>query len=443
MPLFGTDGIRGVANEVLTPILATKLGKSLQLFTDKGDSIVIGMDTRNSGSMLSCSLASGISSVGRQPLLVDVIPTPAVPILMNELDAKVGVMISASHNYASDNGIKFFNSQGYKFSPSNEHIIEEEVYGADKVDPVSWDDLGDIKTVPNPTQAYLKAVKRRLDNPPDLSGLKIGLDCAHGAAYKVAPQLFSEFGASLDRIGVSPTGKNINQNCGSTSLGRLKSLVKKNNLDLGIAFDGDGDRVLLVDEKGQTVDGDKILYMIAGWLERNNELNPPIVVATVMSNIGLERALSEKGISLLRTQVGDKHVAQEMETNNALLGGEQSGHIIFSQVNTTGDGMVTAVKVLKVLTETGKKLSVLQEEMERYPQVLENVPTKNKERLSGNGYLQGKIQQQESELGDTGRILVRPSGTQDVVRVMVEAASKEIATQTARELADIIDDELN
>ncbi len=444
MPLFGTDGIRGVANEALTPDLAIKLGKALQLFTEMDDTVLIGMDTRNSGSMLSYSLASGISAVGRNALILGVIPTPAIPILMEEYSAKVGIMISASHNYAKDNGIKFFNSSGFKFSPSSEHAIEEAVHGLDGLESVSWKQIGDIHKVEDSGETYVKLLQNRFTSDlPDLAGMKIGLDCAHGATYEVAPRLLSQLGAEVTSIGVEPDGKNINENCGSTSLGRLRELVSEGGLDLGIAFDGDGDRTLLLDENGRTVDGDRILFITASWFRDQDRLNPPIVVSTVMSNMGLERALRDNGINLLRTQVGDKHVAQEMETNNALIGGEQSGHVIFSEVNTTGDGLVTALQILQVMKETEAKLSELSNEMNRYPQVLNNVPTNNKSKFSGNGYLQEKIEEWDSRLGEDGRVLVRPSGTQELIRVMVEASSEDRASTIADSLGEVIDEELN
>ncbi|MFW6049318.1 MAG: phosphoglucosamine mutase [Candidatus Bipolaricaulota bacterium] len=444
MPLFGTDGIRGVANEVLDPELTIKLGQTLQYFTEIGDTVLIGVDTRNSGSMLAYSLASGISSVGRNALFAGVIPTPAIPILMEEFSAKVGVIISASHNYAEDNGIKFFNSSGFKFSPSSEHLIEEGVHNTDQLESVSWKDIGDIDEVSDAGKAYLDVLKNRFNGgPPGLDGTQIGLDCAHGATYEVAPKFFSELGAEVTSIGVDPDGKNINKSCGSTSLGRLRDLVTERDLDVGVAFDGDGDRVLLVDEYGRTVDGDRILYITASWLQDQDRLNPPIVVSTVMSNMGLEQALGAYGINLLRTQVGDKHVAKEMETNNAIVGGEQSGHIIFSEVNTTGDGLVTALKVLRVMQETGACLSELSSQMKRYPQVLRNVATEDKEKFSRDGYLQEKIDEWESRLGDSGRILVRPSGTQDLIRVMVEADSEDKASTVADNLVDLIAEELS
>lgn len=444
MDLFGTDGLRGKVNDDITPELALKLGKSTSLITEKDDSVLVCTDTRQSGKNLAYALAAGISSIGRNAYLLNVLPTPGIPLLMDEFDATVGAVVSASHNLSTDNGIKFFNSDGLKLTPNVEEKLEKFIVTGDGERWVSWNEVGDITTVDNSEDLYLEALKTRFEGElPDLTGLNLTLDCAHGATYRVAPRIFSERGADFNTIGVDPSGFNINENCGSTSLDRLKKKVVSQNSDLGIAFDGDGDRALFVDEQGNEVDGDRVLYFASKYLLNQGDLNPPVVVSTVMSNLGLEKSLSELGINLVRTRVGDKYVAQEMLTRGAVIGGEQSGHVIFRDVNTTGDGVVTALMVLKILGATGKRLSELGQDMAHYPQVLENVSTDNKEDFQADSRIQAKIDRWEEVLGKEGRILVRPSGTQDVIRVMVEGRDQEKAEEAAKELGSFIDLELN
>ncbi|MBS3792645.1 MAG: phosphoglucosamine mutase [Candidatus Bipolaricaulota bacterium] len=444
MDLFGTDGVRGEVNEDITPELALKLGKSTKIITEKGDSVLICRDTRKSGRTLEYGLASGISSTGRTAYLLDEMPTPAIPILMEEFDAKVGVVVSASHNLAKDNGIKFFNSRGLKLAPNVEEKIEKFIVARERSALANWQDIGDIKTVENSDELYLEALKNKFsEGLPDLSGFKLVMDCGHGATYRVGPSTFDELGAEVVKMGINPTGFNINQNCGSTSLEKLKEEVVTRKADLGVAFDGDGDRALFVDENGSEIDGDRVLYMAAKWLLKEGRLDPPTVVSTVMSNLGLEKSLSDLGIDLVRTRVGDKYVAQEMLEREALVGGEQSGHVIFREINTTGDGLVTALMVLRILRETGKSISELAGGMTHYPQVLYNVPTDNKEDFQSNREIQKEVARWEEEIGERGRILVRPSGTQDVIRVMVEGDTQERAEEVANRLGQSIDNELN
>lgn len=444
MDLFGTDGVRGEVSVDITPELALKLGKATKIITEKGDAVLICTDTRKSGRPLEYGLASGISSTGRTAYLLDVLPTPAIPILMDEFDAKVGAVVSASHNLAKDNGIKFFNSRGLKLAPNVEEKIEKFIVARERSALANWEDIGDIKSVDNSGELYLESLKDRFsEGLPDLSGFNLVMDCGHGATYRVGPTVFDELGAEVFEIGVNPTGFNINQNCGSTSLGRLQEEVVSRKADLGVAFDGDGDRALFVDENGNEIDGDRVLYMVAKWLLDKGRLNPSTVVSTVMSNLGLEKSLSELGIDLVRTQVGDKYVAQEMLERGALVGGEQSGHVIFREINTTGDGLVTALMVLRILQETGKSISELAGGMTHYPQVLHNVPTDNKEDFQSNGEIQKEVSRWEEEIGKRGRILVRPSGTQDVIRVMVEGHTQERAEEVAKQLGQFIDRELN
>ncbi len=444
MDLFGTDGLRGEVNEEVTPELALKLGKSTSLITDKGDRVLISTDTRQSGRALEYALASGIASTGRNAFLLDVLPTPAVPLLLDEFDAKVGAVVSASHNLAKDNGIKFFDSKGLKLTPNVEERLEQFIVSGDGESRANWEEIGSVNAVDESEELYVKYLKKRFDEGlPDLSGLELTVDCANGATYRVAPKIFSNLGAEISSIGVNPDGFNINENCGSTSLGQLKESVSSGESDLGIAFDGDGDRALFIDEEGNEVNGDRVLYFASRYLHENDRLHPPVVVSTVMSNLGLENSLSELGIELVRTRVGDKYVAQEMINRGAEVGGEQSGHIIFRNINTTGDGIVTALMVLSIIQETGKGLSELGSDMMHYPQYLENVPTDNKEDFQVDGAIKAEISRWEKELGDSGRTLVRPSGTQDLIRVMVEGRDQETAKKAVSELAGFIDAELN
>ncbi|MFW6006092.1 MAG: phosphoglucosamine mutase, partial [Candidatus Bipolaricaulota bacterium] len=444
MDLFGTDGVRGEVNADVTPELALKLGNATKIITDKDDSVLICTDTRKSGRTLGYALASGISSIGRTAYLLDVLPTPAIPILMEELEAKVGAVVSASHNLAKDNGIKFFNSRGLKLASNVEEKIEKFIVARERSALANWQDIGDIKTVENSAELYLEALENRFsEGLPDLSEFSLVMDCGHGATYRIGPRAFEELGAEVFKIGVNPTGFNINQNCGSTCLEKLKEEVVTRKADLGVAFDGDGDRALFVDENGNEIDGDRVLYMAAKWLLEEGRLDPPTVVSTVMSNLGLEKSLSELGIDLVRTQVGDKYVAQEMLERGALVGGEQSGHVIFKEINTTGDGLVTTLMVLRILRETGKDISELAGDMTHYPQVLYNVPTDNKEDFQANREIQQEVTRWEEEIDERGRILVRPSGTQDVIRVMVEGHTQELAEEVATRLGQSIDDELN
>ncbi len=444
MDLFGTDGLRGEVNEEVTPELALELGKSTSLITEKGDSVLVCTDTRESGRTLEYALASGIASTGRNAFLLDVLPTPAVPLLLDEFDAKAGAVVSASHNLAKDNGIKFFDSEGLKLTPNVEERLEQFIVSGDGESRANWEEIGSVTAVEESEELYIKYLKERFDEGlPDLSGLEVTVDCAHGATYRVAPRIFSDLGAEISSIGVNPDGFNINENCGSTSLGRLKEAVASGGSDLGIAFDGDGDRALFIDEKGNEVNGDRVLYFASRYLHERDRLQPPLVVSTVMSNLGLENSLSKLGIELVRTRVGDKYVAQEMINRGAIIGGEQSGHVIFRNINTTGDGIVTALMTLSIIKETGMSLSELGRDMLHYPQYMENVPTENKEDFQVDGDIQAEISRWENELGDSGRTLVRPSGTQDLIRVMVEGKDQGIAKKAVQELAEFIDDELN
>lgn len=440
--LFGTDGVRGVANKTLTPSLVFKLGQAVADLDVK--KAVIGRDTRRSGGMLANSLASGMASVGLDVIHLGVLPTPAVPLLANREGAQLSAVVSASHNLAQDNGIKFFNESGFKLSQQAEHQIEEQLQASTEHKLSQGQDIGHVEYRTSVIQEYQNYLLEHVV-PADLSldGWKIVLDCAHGATYHVAPATLQQLEADTIAINVNPTGDNINQDSGSTCIHELQSAVQSSDAELGIAYDGDGDRALLVDAQGREVDGDSLIYLAASWLQEKGELNPSTVVSTVMSNLGLERALNQRDIILERTRVGDRHVAAKMRETGAVIGGEQSGHIIFGNHHTTGDGLLTTLKIIQFLQESNRNISDWIDEIPTTPQVLNNIPTENKGLLYSNDKIQQAIQYWKEKLNGKGRILVRPSGTQEVVRVMVEATRQEMAEQAANKLASTIDQELN
>lgn len=378
--LFGTDGVRGTANIELSPLLALKLGSASAYVLRRkheGAKILIGRDPRISGDILESAMASGICSIGIDAYLTGVIPTPAVAYLANHISADAGVVISASHNPMKDNGIKFFGSDGYKLPDEVESEIEYNIEVFDDLPRPKGADVGRMYHMHDLEQIYLKhlanSFKYRLD------GMKIVLDCANGAVYEVAPQLFSDLGADLIIVNDKPDGININENCGSLHPAILQDLVTKNHAQLGIAFDGDGDRAIMVDEMGRTVDGDHVMAICAIHKSAQGILPHNSIVATIMSNLGLEVALKEKGINILRTQVGDRYVSDEMRKSGIVVGGEKSGHLIFSEFSTTGDGLITALQVLTTMIETGKPLSELADQMQEFPQLLINIPVKSKD----------------------------------------------------------------
>jgi phosphoglucosamine mutase len=362
--------------------------------------------------------------------------------------ADLGLVVSASHNLARDNGIKFFTSSGLKLPRSQEKVMERALREGDGIHLAPADSVGKVEELDRGEgeSLYLEILKEELSSSglsgeKPLAGLRVKLDCAHGATWRVAPRLLDELGAEVVPLNVSPTGSNINRNCGSTQMEFLQKKVKQG--EIGLAYDGDGDRVLFVDEEGELVDGDAVLFLAASCYQERGLLQPPLVVATTMSNFGLEKALEEKGIELLRTKVGDRFVAQKMKEKGALIGGEQSGHLIFSEISDTGDGLVTAAKVLGMVKERGERLADLADGFRKYPQFLENVKTENKERLSLDDALAESVRDWEERLGERGRVLIRPSGTQDVVRVMVEATAEDLARQAAKDLAQAVDRQLN
>lgn len=438
--LFGTDGVRGLANKELGPELAFKLGRAgaYILSREAGSrSIVVGRDTRASGEMLEAAVVAGILSAGANALLLGVIPTPAVAYLTRTLGAAGGVVISASHNPAPDNGIKFFAADGYKLPDATEEIIERFV-------------SGEMSGIPSPVGAEIgraipadDAAERYIAHalsvgPRGAEGLRIAVDCAHGAAYDLAPRILSTLGADVVTLGVEPDGLNINDGCGSTKPQLLQETVLACGADLGLSFDGDADRLIAVDEKGNIVNGDAVILACARYLKAKNSLPLDTVVVTVMSNLGLHRALAASGIKSVVTKVGDRYVLEEMLQTGARLGGEQSGHIIFLDHNTTGDGIVTALVLLRVMQETGRSLGELASDLECYPQLLENVRVYDKERVLKSPLLAAAIKEQESRLAGEGRVLIRASGTEPLIRVMVEARDPEMTLKVVNELVGVV-----
>ena len=440
MALFGTDGVRGVAGVDLTAELAFNLSTAAaSVLADLGEfaghrpTAIVGQDSRASGQYLEEAICRGLSSAGIDVYRVGILPTPAISFLVKDRGADLGVMISASHNPASDNGIKFFDRSGSKLADQIEAKIEsvlgktvESTNGAGKV----IEDL-DAK------ESYIQNLLKSLDG--NLSGLKVVVDCANGAASFVAPDVLKRAGAEVIAISASPNGLNINDNCGSTHLENLIEAVKSQGADIGIAHDGDADRVLAIDEKGSVIDGDFIL----GILAQDMQLPTKTVVGTVMTNLGLIKALEEKGIKFIATAVGDRYVLEEMLAGGHLLGGEQSGHIIMSKYANTGDGLLTALQLISKLKKSGKSASELASFMKRYPQVLINVSGVAKEKLASNQVIAKAVSDVQQRLEDKGRVLLRASGTEALIRVMIEAQDLSLAQELASELATLVKSELS
>ena len=442
--LFGTDGIRGVANKDLTPELAYKLGRAATvLFGEETaqPTLLIGRDTRISGSMLEAAMAAGICSAGGQAILAGVVPTPAVAYLTRKLSAQAGVVISASHNPYQDNGIKFFAGTGYKLPDAVEDKLEELILsGEDHLPRPYGENVGTISHRHDLLQDYMDYVASTV--PVDFSGIKAVVDCSHGAAYEAAPQLFRRLGAEVVVLNAAPSGININDNCGSTHLDGLQQAVIQHQAHIGIAHDGDADRCLAVDEQGRIVDGDQIMVLCALNLMKQGHLKDNTLVATVMSNIGLHKAIKEAGGRVVVTPVGDRYVLEAMLAQGYVLGGEQSGHIIFGEYNTTGDGILTALQLMTALKQSGRRLSDLGALMTRYPQLLVNIRLSSKEGWDTNHAIAAAIAAGEAELGDSGRILVRPSGTEPLIRVMAEGPSKADLERIVGTVAAVIRREL-
>ncbi|MEH7108292.1 phosphoglucosamine mutase [Bacillus sp. JJ1764] len=441
---FGTDGVRGVANSELTPELAFKLGRFGGYVLTKNKprpKVLIGRDTRISGHMLEGALVAGLLSIGAEVMRLGVISTPGVSYLTKALGAQAGVMISASHNPVADNGIKFFGPDGFKLSDEQELEIEELMdLPDDQLPRPVGADLGQVMDYFEGGQKYLQYLKNTVDE--DFSGIHIALDCAHGATSSLASHLFADLDADLSTMGASPNGLNINAGVGSTHPEALAALVKEKGADVGLAFDGDGDRLIAIDEQGNIVDGDQILYICGKYMKEHGRLKHNTVVSTVMSNLGFYKALESHGITSDPTAVGDRYVVEEMKNNGYNLGGEQSGHIIFLDYNTTGDGLLTGLQLVNIMKATQKPLSELAGEMKKYPQKLVNVRVTDKHHVTDNVKVKEIIEQVESEMNGNGRILVRPSGTEPLVRVMAEAASEELCESYVSRIVAVVKEEM-
>jgi len=440
--LFGTDGVRGIANAELTPELAFRLGEAAGHFLgDHGRGrIVVGRDTRRSGEMLEAALVAGLMAGGADALVTGIVPTPAVALLVRELEADGGVVISASHNAPEYNGIKLFSRDGFKLPDELEDEIESFC-----TKPRDWErptgaGIGRLVLVDDALERYIRHCVDAID--VDLTGLTVAVDCGHGASAIATPEAFRQLGAKVIAINTDFDGMDINVGCGSTHLGPITEVVLDHQVNLGIAHDGDADRVLAVDEAGAQVDGDAIMAVCAARMHELGNLPLDTVVSTVMCNLGFEIAMRERGINVIKTKVGDRYVLEQLQTSGAVLGGEQSGHIIFLEHNTTGDGLVTALHLAAVMQETGLPLSELRRVMRRYPQVLVNVPVADKARLATSAAISEAIQAAEKELGDSGRVLVRPSGTEPLVRVMAEASDEASASRIVEQLVAVVKAEL-
>jgi len=442
---FGTDGIRGRVGEApITPDFVMRLGYAAgrvltgmdsHLAPGEHPAVLIGKDTRISGYMLESALQAGLSAAGVDVLLTGPMPTPAVAYLTRALRAQAGIVISASHNPFEDNGIKFFSAEGTKLPDAIEHAIEAELDLPMQVMPSAK--LGKARRINDAAGRYIEFCKSTFPNALDLRGLKIVLDCAHGATYHVAPPVFHELGAEVIAIGHQPDGLNINHDCGSTHPQALQQAVRQHGADLGIAFDGDGDRVVMVDGAGNLLDGDQLLYIIAVHRQRAGELQGG-VVGTLMTNLALEQALAKQGIPFARAKVGDRYVLELMNQNGWLLGGENSGHILCLDKHSSGDGIIAALQVLHAARASGLSLQVLAAGLVLYPQVLVNVTVQQRLDLDGNAAIQGAVQSAERELDGRGRVLLRPSGTEPKVRVMVEGRERIQVEALAQRIAAIV-----
>lgn len=436
---FGTDGIRGIAGESLTADLSFKVGKALgKLLTEKKEhpKVIIGRDTRISCDMIEQALTAGLTSTGVNVMTVGTIPTPAIAYLTKTIETDSGIMISASHNPYQDNGIKIFGPDGFKLTDDQELEIEHLIDNTDEIKNASFEKIGKLYSGNELTQKYIQHIKQSISG--DLSGIKIALDCANGATTGVAPFIFGDLEADIETIGCKPNGININDNVGSTKIDTIANFVKENNVDVGFAFDGDGDRVLAVDSKGNIVDGDKIMFILAKHLKEQGELKDNMVVSTVMSNIGFYKAIEENGLQSVKTAVGDRYVVEEMRNNDYSLGGEQSGHIILMNYATTGDGILTAVKLTNIIKTSGKSLEELAGEVSIYPQKLVNIKVIDKKSAMEDLEILAECEKVEKELEGNGRILLRASGTENLIRVMVEASSDELTDKYCEQVAKIV-----
>jgi len=441
---FGTDGVRGVANSELTPELAFKLGRFGGYVLTKNKSrpkVLIGRDTRISGHMLEGALVAGLLSIGAEVMRLGVISTPGVAFLTKALGAEAGVMISASHNPVADNGIKFFGPDGFKLSDEQELEIESYMdLEKDELPRPVGAALGQVNDYFEGGQKYLQFLKQTVDE--DFSGLHIALDCANGATSSLASYLFADLEADTSMIGASPNGLNINDGVGSTHPENLSSFVREKGADVGLAFDGDGDRLIAIDENGEIVDGDQIMYICGKYLKEQGRLKHNTVVSTVMSNLGFYKVLEANGIESVQTAVGDRYVVEEMKKSGYNLGGEQSGHIIFLDYVTTGDGLLTGLQLVNIMKMTKKPLSELAKEMKKYPQKLVNIRVTDKHHVTDNEKVSAIISEVETEMNGNGRILVRPSGTEPLVRVMAEAPTEELCAEYVEKIAAVVEQEM-
>ncbi|MFC0469999.1 phosphoglucosamine mutase [Halalkalibacter kiskunsagensis] len=441
---FGTDGVRGVANTELTPELAFKLGRIggyvLTKDTEK-PRVIIGRDTRISGEMLESALVAGLLSIGAEVMRLGVISTPGVAFLTKALSANVGVMISASHNPVPDNGIKFFGPDGFKLLDNQEEEIERLLDSdEDELPRPTGGELGQLNDYFEGVQKYLQFLKQTVQE--DFSGIHIALDCAHGAASSLAPHLFADLEADISTMGTAPNGVNINEQCGSTHPEALAAFVLEKGAQIGLAFDGDADRLIAIDENGEIVDGDKIMFICAKFMKEQGWLKHGTVVSTVMSNLGFYKGLEEIGVETKQTAVGDRYVMEEMRKGGFNLGGEQSGHIIFLDHITTGDGVLSALQLVNIMKATNKPLSKLASEMETFPQKLVNVRVTNKHAVTENERVREVIEQVETAMAGEGRVLVRPSGTEPLVRVMIEAKTAELCKQYVDSIVAVVTEEM-
>lgn len=441
---FGTDGVRGIANSELTPELAFKIGRFggyvLTKDTDR-PKVIIGRDTRISGHMLEGALVAGLLSIGAEVMRLGVISTPGVAYLTKVLGAQAGVMISASHNPVQDNGIKYFGPDGFKLSDEQELEIEDLMDREEDTLPRPvGEQLGQVNDYFEGGQKYLQFLKQTVDE--DFTGIHVALDCAHGATSSLATHLFADLDADVSTMGTSPNGLNINDGVGSTHPEAMSAFLKEKNADIGLAFDGDGDRLIAVDENGEIVDGDQIMYICAKFLKSEGRLKKDTVVSTIMSNLGFYKGLKEHEINSIPTAVGDRYVVEEMRRNDYNLGGEQSGHIIFLDYNTTGDGLLTGLQLVNIMKRTGKTLSELANEMKKFPQLLINVKVTDKYHVTDNERVKEIIQVVEQEMDGNGRILVRPSGTEPLVRVMAEAPTEEQCRAFVERIVEVVKQEM-
>jgi len=441
--LFGTDGVRGVANKDLTPELAYEIGRAGGFVLTHGNrgKVVVGKDTRASSDMLEAAISVGLCSIGLDVIQVGIMPTPAVAYLTRRYNALAGVVISASHNPYEYNGIKFFSSEGYKLPDEIEDEIEDILLNNRSIElrPIK-NSIGRIYYEKDAPRHYKEFLKEKIGI--DLKGFKIAMDCGNGALYKIGPEIIRELNGEVIAINTEPDGTNINDNCGSTNPHLAQQLVLDTNADLGISFDGDGDRIIAIDEKGRIIDGDHLLAICGRFLKKQNCLNENTIVGTVMSNMGLEVFLSQNGMKLLRTPVGDRYIIEEMKRGNYVLGGEQSGHIIFMDLNTTGDGLATGLQLLKIMIDEKEKASTLNDLVENFPQVLINAKVKpeNKNKFLDFPEIQIAIKELEKKFSGTGRVLIRPSGTEPLVRVMIEGRDYDWIKKEAESLALLIEE---